>query len=86
MERKEGEYYGGPKWNDVTVSSYHKDHLEIAFQNKGKGDAWVAQWLSVCLWVQGMISEFRDPVPTWLPAGSLLLSLPVSLPLYVSHE
>ena len=51
-------------------------------------DVWVAQQLSVCLWLRsgswdpGIKSHIR------LPAGSLLLPLPVSLPLSlcVSHE
>ena len=49
-------------------------------------DAWVAQWLSVCLrlraqsWGPGIKS--RMGLPTW----SLLLPLPVSLPLSVSHK
>ena len=45
-----------------------------------KGDDWVAQWLSVCLWLRswslgpGMESCIR------FPAWSLLLPLPVSMP------
>ena len=36
---------------------------------------------------QGMILESRDRVPPWLPAWSLLLlPLPMSLPLSISHE
>ena len=47
-------------------------------------DAWIAQWLSVCLWLvswswgPGIKSYIR------LPRGSLLLPLPVSLPVSVS--
>ena len=35
---------------------------------------------------QGVIPGFRDQVPHQAPAGSLLLPLPMSLPLCVSHE
>ena len=37
---------------------------------------------------QGLILETRDRVPHWAPARSLLLPLPVSLPLSLSvfHE
>ena len=46
-------------------------------------DAWVAQWLSICLWLRswawgpGIQSHIR------FPKGSLLLPLPTSLPLSV---
>ena len=39
----------------------------------------VAQWLGVCLWLRGPGIESHIT----LPAGSLLLPLPVSLPLSV---
>ena len=49
-------------------------------------EAWVAQWWSVCLelreWFWGLGIESH----IGLPAGTLLLPLPMSLPLYVSHE
>ena len=48
------------------------------------GGTWVAQWLSICLWLglwswgPGIESHIR------LPAGNLLPPLPMSLPLSVS--
>ena len=47
--------------------------------------AWVAQWLSVCLWLRAG-SGPRIESHIGLPAWVLLLPLPVSLPLCVSHE
>ena len=44
------------------------------------GGIWVAQWLSICLWLR---AESRGPgieSHIGLPAGNLLLPLPVSLP------
>ena len=49
----------------------------------GVGDPWVAQCLAPAS-TQGMILEFRDSVRIRLPAWSLLLPLPVSLPLCLS--
>ena len=38
------------------------------FRIQTLGDAWVAQWLSICLpLAQGMIPESRDQVPHWTP-------------------
>ena len=54
----------------------HRDYFK-----KISWGPWVAQWLSICLWLRswswgpGMESHIR------VPSGSLLLPLPVSLPL-----
>ena len=45
---------------------------------------WVAQWLSVCLWLRSWSQGPGIESPSGLPTGSLLLPLPVSLPLCVS--
>ena len=54
--------------------------------NISSRDTWVAQWVSICLppmsWSRGLGIES----PIRLPGGSLLLPLPVSLPLCVFHE
>ena len=44
---------------------------------------WVAQWLSVCLWLRAWSWGPGIEPPVGLPAGSLLHPLPVSLPLSV---
>ena len=51
------------------------------------GDTWVAQQLSICLWLTGSRSA-RIESHIRFPAWSLLLPLPMSLPLSicVSHE
>ena len=53
-------------------------------------DAWVAQWLTACLWPRAWSWGPRTESHIGLPAWSLLLPLPVSLPLppslCVSHE
>ena len=54
--------------------------------NENEGDPWVAQWFGACLWPRarswrpGIESHIR------LPAWSLILPLPITLPLCVSHE
>ena len=52
--------------------------------NRVLQDTWVAQWLSICLWLRfwsrGPGIEYRIRLPAW----SLLLPLPVSLPLSMS--
>ena len=53
-------------------------------QKQEHRDARVAQWLSVCLWLQGMILGSAIESHTGLLAGSLLLFLPMSLPRSVS--
>ena len=56
----------------------------FAYKIDNFGGAWVAQWLSVCLWLglgsrgPGIESHIR------LSVGSLLLPLPMSLPLCFS--
>ena len=47
-------------------------------------DTWVAQWLSICLWLRSWSGGPGIKFLTGLPAGSLPVSLPVSLPLSVS--
>ena len=51
------------------------------------GDTWVAQWLSICLWLRSWSQGPGIEFCIRLPVGSLLLPLPVSLPLSfcVSH-
>ena len=47
-------------------------------------DAWVAQWLSVCLWLRAW--SWGPGIKSYigLLVGSLLLPLPMSLPLCLS--
>ena len=50
---------------------------------EGRG-TWVAQWLSICLWLSlGVNSGSGIKSHMGLPAGSLVLPLLVSLPLFV---
>ena len=49
--------------------------------NHGNRDAWVAQWLSVCLLAQGVILGTRNRVLQRAPGGE-----PASPSAYVSHE
>ena len=54
----------------------------------GQWDAWVAQWLSVCLGLRAW-SRYLDWVPPWTPCGrpaSPSACVSASLSLYVSHE
>ena len=55
-----------------------------SFFNPNHGDAWVAQRLSICLWLRAWSPSPGIKSPIGLPAWSLLLPLPVSLPLSVS--
>ena len=45
------------------------------------GDAWVAQWLSICLWLRSRSQSPGIESHIGLPAWGLFLPLPVSLPL-----
>ena len=60
--------------------------FDLLLKNTSTGDAWVAQRLSVCLWLWvcdpllGMESHIR------LPLGSMLLPLPMSLPLSLMNK
>ena len=55
------------------------------FEN-GRGDPWVAQWFGACL--RPRVWSWRPRIESHvrLPAWSLLLPLPVSRPLSLSHE
>ena len=44
----------------------------------------VAQWLRVCLWVRALSRGAGMESPNRLPARSLLLPLPISLPFFLS--
>ena len=52
-------------------------------QKKGDWGTWVAQWLSACLWLKLLTQGPGIESRIWLPARTLLLPLPMSLPLYV---
>ena len=51
------------------------------FFQKQKRGTWVAQWLSVCLWLRLWSQSPRIEFCIRLPTGSLLLPLPTALPL-----
>ena len=59
-------------------------------KKKKSQDAWVAQRLSVCLWLRRDPGVPRSSPTLGFPMGSLLLCLPMSQPLSlslcVSHE
>ena len=48
-------------------------------ENITSRDAWVVQWLSVCLWAQCVILKSTDRVPHWAPCME-----PASPSVYVS--
>ena len=58
--------------------------LIIIVLNSGSGDTWVAQWLSTCLWFR--LRSWSPGIESHIgvPMGSLLLPLPMSLPLCLS--
>ena len=58
----------------------------ISEQKWKSWEAWVAQWFSICLWLRSWSWGPVIKSCTRLPRGSMLLSLPMSLPLCVSHE
>lgn len=83
----------------VIFHCVHRPHLlllffffEISFSLKESNDsqklrswdAWVAQWLSACLWPRAWSWSPRIESHIGLLAWSLILSLPVSLPLSLS--
>ena len=55
--------------------------VEVVSSNINSTDAWVAQWLSVCLWLRSWSQSPRINSHIGFPVRSLLLPLPVSLPL-----
>ena len=56
-------------------------------EKKKDWDAWVAQWLSVCLWLRAWSRSPGIESCIGLPTGSLLLPLAcVSASLRISHE
>ena len=57
----------------------------IKRQNCGR-DAWVAQWLSICVRLRAW--SWSPKIESWIgfPVSSLLLPLLVSLSIYISHE
>ena len=63
------------------IQSTCSPDLVRSAKNHSWRDTWVAQWLSICLWLRlwsrgpGIESHIR------LPTGSLLVPLPMSLPL-----
>ena len=53
-------------------------------KKRNLGDPWVAQWFSICLWPRAWSWSPRIKSHIGLPTRSLLLPLPVSLPLSMS--
>ena len=82
-ERKLQEVYFTPTWfvPQSSVVSTEIGNSLLQEKEPQQEDAWVAQWLSICLqlrvWSWGPGMELHIGLPT----GSLLLPLPVSLPL-----
>ena len=62
--------------------SFHNCVKSNSFKNYG--DAWVAQRLGACLWLRARSWSPGIESHVGLPAWSLLLPLPMSLPLYLS--
>ena len=56
---------------------------DLAMRRVGVGDTWVAQWLSICLQLRAWSRGPGIKSHIGLTAGSLLLTLPMSLPLCV---
>ena len=54
------------------------------YKNSKLGDPWVAQWFSACLWPGAWSWSPGIESRVGLPAWSLLLPLPVFLPLSLS--
>ena len=57
----------------------HKICNNMLHYEYGSWDAWVAQWLGVCLWLRAWSWSPRIESHIRLPVKSLLLPLPVSL-------
>ena len=58
--------------------------LKKYIKKKNCRGTWVAQWLSVCLWLRSWSWSSGIESRIGLPAGILLLPLPMSLPLSLS--
>ena len=65
---------------DIEIPSFMEIQWKLTELKKKSWGAWVAQWLSVCLQLRAG-SRVWIETPIGLPSGSLLLPLPVSLPL-----
>ena len=55
--------------------------MKMIFKTLWDRGTWVAQWLSICLWLRFRGPEIKSHIR--LPVGILLLPLPMSLPLSV---
>ena len=55
------------------------------YKLKANRDAWVAQWLSICLWLKTWSQGPRIESHIGIPVRSLFLPLSMSLLLFVSH-
>ena len=65
----------------------NKSHLHkytAEWRHNNSRGAWVAQWLSVCLWLGLWSQGPENESHVGLPTGSLPLPLPVSLPFCLS--
>ena len=76
----------GIVFNSSETTSFHRvDHFETILScSKKLRDAWVAQQLSVCLWLRAWSLGPRIKSRIRLPAWNPFLPLPVFLPLSVS--
>ena len=66
------------------MQSLKKKKKDCLYLKENEWDAWVAQQLSICLPAQGVMLVLGIESHVGLPARSLLLPLPVSLPLILS--
>ena len=60
---------------------YQKKKSDL--ENRKVEDTWVAQWLNVCLWLRSCSQGPAIKSHIRLPTGSLLLPVPITLPLCV---
>ena len=65
-------------------SKWYSKELYCSNERQQIGDPWVSQRFSACLWPRAWSWSPRIKSCVGLPAWSLLLPLPVSLPLYLS--